>query len=258
MRPKIAPAPMEDINNLHADESFAAPPSHSASRGPSPQPVDCPALSALHTASGAPSHRFTLKHLRHAVTAANVLAQRLEIQIQKDKKKDFHLMLLREELVELKRNPRRCPGPTPAQRQEAWEKEKAHKARLERLQKAAEKRNKQRAKERLFATELTRALCDHQKKEEAEQWHRFRQEMQTPAMKKWNLVFHERACAYAAAQGRGVKLADYQLISREAAAAARARLAAARQQAAITDQAEQAPTSYEPGVAPSMMDADEH
>ena len=138
MRPKIAPAPMEDINNLHADESFAAPPSHSASRGPSPQPVDCPALSALHTASGAPSHRFTLKHLRHAVTAANVLAQRLEIQIQKDKKKDFHLMLLREELVELKRNPLRCPGPTPAQRQEAWEKEKAHKARLERLQKAAE------------------------------------------------------------------------------------------------------------------------
>ncbi len=72
------------------------------------------------------------QRLRHAVTVAKVLAQKLDDQKEVLRKKNFHLLHLTEQVNELKRNPRGCPGPTPAQEKEDREKEWARQARQER------------------------------------------------------------------------------------------------------------------------------
>jgi hypothetical protein len=111
-------AVLQEENDTHSHQEEEAP---DASPPPSaaPENITTP-------------HLFQVKQrLRHAVTVANVLAQQLKDQ-KKLGKKDFHLLLLTEQVKEMKRNPGGCPGPTPAQQKEAREKEWARQARQER------------------------------------------------------------------------------------------------------------------------------
>ncbi len=64
--------------------------------------------------------------------ATNLLAKKLKAQQEVVRKKEFHLLLLSDQLKERKRDPHGVLGPTPQQQKEAWQKElveRAHKAR---------------------------------------------------------------------------------------------------------------------------------
>ena len=114
------PAQQQEANETHAHQEEEAP---DASPPPSAAPETTPETTAA-------PHRFTVTQFRHAVKVANVLAQTVEDQKEVLRKKDFHLLLLTEQVKELKRNPCGCPGPTLAQQKEARENEMVRQERL--------------------------------------------------------------------------------------------------------------------------------
>jgi hypothetical protein len=101
----------------------------------------------------APSHTFTTKQLRHAVTAANLFTKKL-----KDQEEAVRRLVLSSELKERKRNPLGVHGPTPEQQKEAWQKELAERARKASEQERWEQCKKKSKADEAFAMELRIAL----------------------------------------------------------------------------------------------------
>ena len=196
------PAQQQEANETHAHQEEEAP---DASPPPSAAPETTPETTAA-------PHRFTVTQFRHAVKVANVLAQTVEDQKEVLRKKDFHLLLLTEQVKESQRNPCGCPGPTPAQQKEAREKEMARQERLAREHEKLAEKLEREAERRKVANEHMHDV--HLAIQKLESWDASRRadaKRRRPVSeqeKKAKRELFARAHAIAEAKGRPMYVSD--------------------------------------------------